>query len=338
MWKKTENVCKYNISRETTTQMKGIAIFCVILGHVLNYCIGSSISNISALLGTGGVWVFLILSGYGVYCSYEKKGLDIKTYWNSKINNVFIPYIIVTLLYYLYLRVTGRQVGLQVLLKNFLCLDFERNIDATMWYMSFLLIWYVLFFLIYYFDFSKLLKMGILFICAYCFQKGYYGAYFADCNWQFIINAYAFPTGVLVGYIIHYMNKYGEHKKSFIKKKGYVFTIACIIIYVCGCLNVIELSYGKYGILLFIIVHNLLKYFTIINGFLTKIWYSIGKYSYFLYLIEGKCITILAGFEFMHNMVIFTISLIGMLIILVYIYKNIIIIKEKIGKGNTYAV
>lgn len=51
-----------NISEDGTQVLKGIAIILVILGH-LGYL---------DMPGVGGVHIFLILSGYGIYCSVKK--------------------------------------------------------------------------------------------------------------------------------------------------------------------------------------------------------------------------------------------------------------------------
>lgn len=333
--------CKsdYVFSRETTTKMKGIAIIFVVLAHVLNYCVGSSISRESGLLGTGGVWIFLILSGYGLFCSYEKKGIDTKSFWNGKINNVFIPYIVVTFLFYLWLRMSGRVITLKILVKNFICLDFERNIDGTMWYMSFLLLWYIIFFVIFYFDYPKILKILALFVCSYIFHRGDYSASFGECNWQFVTNAYAFPIGVLLGYILSNLKKISIYFKGWNMNivRNVLFGV-CAVIYLCGYLGVVQLSYGQFGVLLFIIIYNSVN--LIINKIkiLAKSFSLIGKYSYFIYLIEGKCISMILHYNFLNSSLLFVSCLIALIVICVYVYEKIITWKIKVEKGEKHAI
>lgn len=73
---------KYNleISKEGTQALKGIAILLVIFGHM----------GFLDIPGAGGVHIFLILSGYGIYCSVNKNGLY--QYWKKRIVSVYIPY------------------------------------------------------------------------------------------------------------------------------------------------------------------------------------------------------------------------------------------------------
>ena len=53
---------QFNITRQETLFIKGIAILFVILSHMGLFDCG----------GTIGVHLFLIVSGYGIYCSYKK--------------------------------------------------------------------------------------------------------------------------------------------------------------------------------------------------------------------------------------------------------------------------
>lgn len=315
----------YHISRNISTMMKGIAIIFVILGHILNYCVGSSVVKVVGLLGTGGVWIFLILSGYGLYCSYIEKGLEVRSFWNNKINKVFVPYILVTFIYYIWLRLIGNAPDLMILLKNFLCIDFARNIDGTMWYMSFLLLWYIIFFVVFYFDYSVLMKTGVIFICAYIFSNEYYSAHFGDCNWQFVTNAYAFPIGILLGVVCNQLNRI-QLEINFDRKQ--VLCVICgmsSLVYALGLFELLNLSYGQYGVLLFCIVYSMLCLLEMRQNIGFKVLELIGAYSFFLYLIEGKGMAILAQLR-IENDIVYVISyciLMGILVIAYYVIKRL---------------
>lgn len=313
----------YHISREISTGMRALAITFVILAHVLNHCVGSSMSKLSGLLGTGGVWIFLILSGYGLYCSYDKKGIHPKNFWKGKIQKIFVPYIIITFVYYLWLQISGVKIGVIKLAENLLCIDFSRSIDGTMWYMNFLLIWYVIFFVAFYFKVSPVIKLIFLFACGYYFRTGHAAMIFKDCNWQFVTNAYAFPVGVLLGYVLCNLNRI---QKSSIKVKtefvSYILFGVCVAIYICGYLEILELSYGQFGLLLFVIIYNSVSFITNQMVLLSKGLNLIGKHAYFLYLVEGKCISILGNSRFFNNSLFFIIGLIIMLAVTVAIYEK----------------
>ncbi|GAA0107387.1 acyltransferase family protein [Clostridium tertium] len=50
------------ITKERTTELKGIAIICVLLGHIF----GQYNVNSLSVLGSVGVTIFLFISGYGL--------------------------------------------------------------------------------------------------------------------------------------------------------------------------------------------------------------------------------------------------------------------------------
>ena len=134
------------ISQSVSDRMKTCAIIMVILGHMLNIYLHQN-PYLSIILGTGGVAVFLILSGYGLVVSYQKNGIK-NEYWEHKIKKVFIPYWIVTFLWVVFIGLLKPSRS-ELLIKNLLLIDYNREIDATMWYLSFLLLWYLLFFVVF---------------------------------------------------------------------------------------------------------------------------------------------------------------------------------------------
>ena len=151
------------IKRVPSEYLRGIAVVCVILGHILGGTFGVISTHINSILGIGGVNIFLLLSGYGLYQSFQKSGLQGKAYWDKKIEKVFFPYSVITVAYYLYMLFRGTAPGYVALLRNIFCIDYVRTMDGTMWYMSFLLLWYIAFFCIFYF-------------------KSYTCSCFANCN------------------------------------------------------------------------------------------------------------------------------------------------------------
>lgn len=71
------------IDKSVSAEMKAIAIIMVIAGHFLsNYYRVSP--SLAITLGTGGVTIFLMLSGYGLINSYYKNGLH-ADYWTKKL-------------------------------------------------------------------------------------------------------------------------------------------------------------------------------------------------------------------------------------------------------------
>lgn len=59
------NITEEKMSKEITNSLKGIAILFVLFGH----------TNFLDSSGAWGVHIFLLLSGYGLECSYQKNGI-----------------------------------------------------------------------------------------------------------------------------------------------------------------------------------------------------------------------------------------------------------------------
>ena len=74
------------LDRRKSGVLRGIAILLVLLGH----------TKIVRLGGAGGVALFLIVSGYGLHCSWESGGPE--GYWRKRAQKVWLPYFFVGLL------------------------------------------------------------------------------------------------------------------------------------------------------------------------------------------------------------------------------------------------
>lgn len=113
-----------------TTNLRGIAILFVVLHHVSNVFS----SNLFTPLGGIGVSIFLILSGYGLNESYQRKGL--LNFWKSKTIRVILPCWLIEIIFLFFERSAFDYV---FFLKHLLCID--RN-----WYIRYLFYWYLLFY------------------------------------------------------------------------------------------------------------------------------------------------------------------------------------------------
>ncbi len=274
------------LDRTMTTMLKAIAILMVITAHLLpREWVDEYTAN---LLGTGGVAIFLVLSGYGLYMSYVKKGISVD-FWKNKYHKVYVPYVITTLIYVV---VFANHLTVNVLCKNLLLIDYKRNIDGTMWYLSFLIIWYIAFFVLFCCPIPSLIRVFLLFGLAYWFQA-YAANYFAGCAWQFVTNAVAFPTGVFIAWLANVILN-SKYKRIFLKCMPVISAVA-LGVYCWGAMWR-EVSFGVLGILLFVFTGGIVKLLSKI-GILAKILNIVGVNSLLLYLVEGKVITCLSRIE-----------------------------------------
>lgn len=100
--------------------------------------------------GAIGVEAFLVLSGYGIYQSYESKNLN--NYWTSKLEKVWLPYFIWEILALIYYRATSiksfENISLIEIIASLIGISPYNVIDKTMWYIPFIFIGYFAFWII----------------------------------------------------------------------------------------------------------------------------------------------------------------------------------------------
>ena len=123
------------MSRNYTTALKGISMLTILWSHVgLSY----GIKGIQ-FIGTVGVSLFIIFSGYGLQLSVEANGL--KDYWKRRFFHIMLPYWLVE---GIGLATSGRLTFKVYLLD---CLFLKPAIGPG-WFMQYIMVCYLLFFLI----------------------------------------------------------------------------------------------------------------------------------------------------------------------------------------------
>lgn len=264
-----------NISKQETLFIKGMAILFVILSHMGLFDCG----------GVIGVHLFLIISGYGIYCSYEKHGK--LSYWKRRVSSVYIPYLFsMFILFILRLIIYNNNISWKNILVTILGLDFNLNIDPTMWYISYIFSCYFIAWGVFQIQsYKKKTWLAPIFGVS-CF------VIITACGYKHVIwhqgtNVWAyglsFPLGMLMArFRIEKRKVFLILKKILVILSGggvifllkaqheswikFLFTLstAVIILTICGCL----FKYKKDSI----IIQPIL---------------NIGRYSYFMYLNEA---------------------------------------------------
>ena len=316
---KTE--CTFEIKRLPSEYLRGLAITFVVLGHILGGTFGVIDTHITSILGIGGVTIFLLLSGYGLYQSYRKNGLQGKAYWDKKIEKVFWPYAVITVIFYIYMLFRGNAPGSGALVSNILCVDYTRTMDGTMWYMSFLLIWYLAFFCVFFFKGPLAGKIFMLMLIGYAFQNYWLKDIFKGCAWQFSTNALAFPLGVALGYLMELYNR----SRICDKWKSAICLLVRIGIF-AGSLAVLLLtitkirlfSYWVCGVAMFFVLYTLLS----LPKSVCRPLKWLGANSFMIYLIEGKLIDIWGYFHlFENNLALYLLSYAAASVVCIYLYR-----------------
>lgn len=255
--------------------IKCIAIIEVILGHCGIIECGGSI----------GVDLFLLISGYGIYLSYrESEGIN---YWLKRIYAVYFPYLFCTICFIVFRLVIGKQLTCSQIIISLIGLDFDLNIDPSMWYISFI-------FMMYYLAWSYLKLsdnkklFGILWCSVFVFVVTVCGYNYIIWHKGTIAWAYGltFPIGMLIA----------EKQKSI-----NIFIPLLTIIFITTTFLLINVPHEKILKMLFPLVTSLSMFFAI--GFINtdrlygmSLIVIIGKQSFYMYLNEALILGLVSNF------------------------------------------
>lgn len=260
------------INKKVTQDIKGIAICMVIIGHI------SSIYEPSLLnyFGAFGVSLFLMLSGYGLAISYEKNKLT--NFFKKRISKVWIPYVCITSIWIIVDLCKGIYYPLKSYALLFAGFDGNRSIDATMWYISFILLWYVLFYVIYRVVDNHLVSFVFLYCMGYIFIGLKNGGVMVNLSWQWGLHAFSFSLGILL-FIF----------KERITRKVLVSINLLSFVIMITWINRIQESIEIYRNVNMVVAVFIITLMMLINTIVDAetVLGKIGEYSYELYLVEG---------------------------------------------------
>lgn len=132
---------KYNILSRYRSELMGIAILWVIFSHTSLVCNISAVNTIKNI-GYGGVDIFLMVSGMGLYYSFTKNHNTLSFYKRrlTRILPTYIPVVIV----YDGIKLAFHKIVLSTLILNCLTLPFWLGLkDYFDWYIPALLMLYL---------------------------------------------------------------------------------------------------------------------------------------------------------------------------------------------------
>lgn len=188
------------MNKHLTEQLKGIAIILVVLGHLFVTKFINITNPAFNYLGAQGVALFLILSGYGLTKSFLHKGID-QSFLLRRWRVVLIPYSLVTLVWFVYDYWLGKLYSLKIILLSLAGFDFQLTMDATMWYISYILIWYGVYYIVFNLKLPDLVKVVLLFGVAYLFRYHSRVNLTEQVYWQWGLHAFMFPLGALFAFL-----------------------------------------------------------------------------------------------------------------------------------------
>lgn len=131
-----------NISKRVSRSLKGIAIVLVIYTHVTSLVNGAQLFNVHQPLAAIGVWMFLLLSGYGLAKSDSQ---SVSVFISKRISSVYVPFLLVALIELLYWFFLAKLESPLTTLIYLLGLDCGWHYDQSMWFISYILFWYAIY-------------------------------------------------------------------------------------------------------------------------------------------------------------------------------------------------
>lgn len=260
------------MDREHTTVCKGIAIVMVITSHLAgNY----TELRVFTPLGGIGVAIFLIVSGYGIACSYRENGL--KKYWMKRLRYVWIPYFLCEL-------IAGLLLG-NASIKTFvwdILLIHTRYVYG--WYLQYIFLWYMFFWVVYRFVPQAKRFAAMLLIATIIF------AFAPEIMAE---QALSFFTGIIWADYFSQRKNMRDWKSTccfFVLGMGMLFAKQLPVIrqspdiimkFVQLCIKL------PLGIFFINCIYHMKKMFA------NKIWFFIGTISYEIYLVHGYILSML---------------------------------------------
>lgn len=153
----------FSVFSKFRQELMGIAILGVCLLHAFGWAgIGDSViskvvSPFARIAFTDG---FLFLSGFGLYYSFSKNG-DLRQFYLKRVNRVLLPYMVMSLPFFL-LSLSIGNISLSTFLLKLTSLYFWFWGNDGMWYISMSVALYFLFPVVYRFLFIKQKEQVIL--------------------------------------------------------------------------------------------------------------------------------------------------------------------------------
>ena len=277
-----------------TEQVKGLAIFLVVLGHLWVHV---SKTKIHFVLSGEAVSIFLIISGFGLTMSNKHKQINLADFYSKRIRRVMVPYWIATILILsLDYLILSKKLPMGSFLMTFVGINVTReltSVDYVRWFVTFILLWYLLFFLCHAKFGEKHIAISLIGIAIILLPLDYYVFRF---GWyQFL----SFPAGcALAIYYDKLLSMFREKKKRVLL--AFLAAISFVLIYrllmaheninfaITRSIPNILLAYLSDGNSLIISLSAifLIGYF-VEKGYRSNILLFLGKYSYEIFLLHG---------------------------------------------------
>ena len=284
------------LSKQTTTNIKGIFTIMILMSHFRDYANISSDSiyiKFLSLFGQLMVTMFLFYSGYGIMESLIKKKNYMKSFFRNRFLKTFIHFDLVVILYIIVSFIIGNKYNIITYLLSFVG---WASIGNSNWFMFVILGLYLITY-ISNIIFSKNKLIGLISTTLLSFVLIIFLYFFKEDWWYNIILCY--PCGMWYSYFKEKIENVVLEKYKYL---SIIFiTIIFIFLYKI-CNNVIV--YEVLACVFCLLIINFTYIFHIGN----KILSFLGLYSFEIYILQRISYSILSK-VLNNNVIFFVISL-----------------------------
>ena len=127
---------------------RGIAIFTIVIYHLIQTINTDPIIQKVAAFGGAGVHIFILCSGFGLYLSYLQKPINYITFLKKRLSRIYYPYIIIVILMAIHSSIQYNKFPLNEVLSHiFLYKMFSTQLDTSIcypfWFISTIIQFYI---------------------------------------------------------------------------------------------------------------------------------------------------------------------------------------------------
>ena len=269
------------LSKENSTVIRGFSALCVMFLHVSRYYRGGVVLPLFFNLGRSAVGIFFFLSAYGLMKQHISNSNYYKAFLVNRFKKLFLPYIIVTLMYWVFYNIFGESIGIKDVLINIL--KGEPIVNYS-WYVLEIIIIY-LFFYIFMKSFNNKYKhilIGEVILCSVL------TILFINVGFevQWYISMHMFVIGTLWAI-------YEEKILSFITKNYTFCLLVSLMMLICTVIyrNNYNIIFIQEPVLMMIVILFFMRY-SLYNPILKY----LGKISMEIYLLQGLSIRLVRVF------------------------------------------
>ncbi len=284
--RKKDNVdTKEIITREDTTSLKGVAFLMVFLSHIGYFLFPDSnfLFPFSIFAGVGGN-LFLFLSGYGLAKSYSETNPF--HFYKKRFIKLYIPLIVATIIITIVDIFSGSFVSFSHILPGITAIvpsaQIFTDFNSPLWFLTLLFIFYLAFPIL--FNKKRPIQSCVLLLLFSVIVPKFLVSFLPFTNGVihlYSIHALAFPLGVVVSFLVS--------KNLFIFSRSPLwFRIIswCVSVGLFIYLSLHAFINTPYEELISLITMGLFLYIILSIPLKSMFLYTLGVYSYELYLLH----------------------------------------------------